>query len=581
MFRSPQSILRRPPLKEGDGDNERQYQRESKKQHGTDIHVTTGVDQEILRNLSSETYSTANSSGIYSLELLMDIYPSISDSESDFKESQDDDFDRETVIHMNHSEENITTDNQKEEVVNKDVSLFRRSNRDIASCWVEDKPFDEESLRAMSEIMSERGDCIENVYSKGFDRVEEYILPPVDFSETIIGISADEKRYDVVKKSSMNSTSRAPIVHSLSSDYEHKENSGNTSFEPSKKASNDKKRIKRHGVSTKFLCIAFILAVLLLAGGIAFCIVASLKSNEKNASSNQATAASSDLTESEVGKNEDSASDSSIFPAESDTQSNKPTSADAISIDDEVPPNSSVDSSPNLPTIDIIDEKLSSDVPTNSPSKDLTTNEPDQSPTATDELSWGTLVTYLDPIPEDFFPLGLCAGDCDRDADCDEGLVCFQRGPNDLVPFCYGGENDNSRTDYCTYPSYDGEECSTNISVVQDCFFGTENVIVVTFENCNPKDEDWIGLYPNGISFDDGSPATEWTSYNYIDWAYTCGDTICEDSPLTHSFAFPKNDISAYGFLSLRVYLLRNSIDGPPYEVIAKSESFAPSRRCQ
>jgi hypothetical protein len=327
----------------------------------------------------------------------------------------------------------------------------------------------------------------------------------------------------------------------------------------------------------------------LLAGGIAIGFVASLilKRNENNASTNQATAASSDLTESVEVKNEDSGSDSNIFPAESATEFNKP----AFSID-AVPPNLSVGSTTNFPTNDSIAGKPSSDVFTNSPSKDLTTNEPDQSPTPTDERPWGTLVTYLDPIPEDFFPLGLCVGDCDRDADCGEGLVCFQRGANDPIPFCSGGENDYTRTDYCTYPSNDGdmfgsgsgqqaEECSTNISVVQDCFFGIENVIVVNFENCKPEDEDWIGVYPDGTSFDDGSPTTEWTSYNYIDWAFTCGDTICDDSPLTYSFAFPADDNSAYDFLSLRVYLLRNTINGPPYEVIAKSEYFAPSQRCQ
>lgn len=48
-------------------------------------------------------------------------------------------------------------------------------------------------------------------------------------------------------------------------------------------------------------------------------------------------------------------------------------------------------------------------------------------------------------------PLQKCWGDCDTDADCQSGLVCFQRGQGgDPVPGCRG--YDLSRTDYCVEP---------------------------------------------------------------------------------------------------------------------------------
>eukprot|EP00980_Cylindrotheca_fusiformis_P013668 scaffold3515_cov126-Cylindrotheca_fusiformis.AAC.17 len=50
------------------------------------------------------------------------------------------------------------------------------------------------------------------------------------------------------------------------------------------------------------------------------------------------------------------------------------------------------------------------------------------------------------------FPLGLCAGDCDRNSDCQSGLICFQRNGNEPVPGCIGGASDGSRTDYCVLP---------------------------------------------------------------------------------------------------------------------------------
>ncbi|CAJ1897025.1 unnamed protein product [Cylindrotheca closterium] len=46
-------------------------------------------------------------------------------------------------------------------------------------------------------------------------------------------------------------------------------------------------------------------------------------------------------------------------------------------------------------------------------------------------------------------PLSICMGDCDEDSDCGPGLMCFQRNAYESVPGCFGGANDESRTDYC------------------------------------------------------------------------------------------------------------------------------------
>jgi len=45
--------------------------------------------------------------------------------------------------------------------------------------------------------------------------------------------------------------------------------------------------------------------------------------------------------------------------------------------------------------------------------------------------------------------LGRCEGECDSDADCQPGLICFQRTIDEPVPFC-SGIDDTSRGDYCT-----------------------------------------------------------------------------------------------------------------------------------
>eukprot|EP00980_Cylindrotheca_fusiformis_P024761 scaffold12403_cov148-Cylindrotheca_fusiformis.AAC.3 len=57
----------------------------------------------------------------------------------------------------------------------------------------------------------------------------------------------------------------------------------------------------------------------------------------------------------------------------------------------------------------------------------------------------------VEPVLEESteFPLGICQGDCDSNADCKAGLICFQRNEGDEVPGCFGGADDVSRNDYC------------------------------------------------------------------------------------------------------------------------------------
>ena len=48
--------------------------------------------------------------------------------------------------------------------------------------------------------------------------------------------------------------------------------------------------------------------------------------------------------------------------------------------------------------------------------------------------------------------MGLCEGDCDVDAHCAPGLICFQRNEHEAVPGCSGGKADDSKTDFCIDP---------------------------------------------------------------------------------------------------------------------------------
>lgn len=64
------------------------------------------------------------------------------------------------------------------------------------------------------------------------------------------------------------------------------------------------------------------------------------------------------------------------------------------------------------------------------------------------------LVDYGGTPPIGNMPLQICEGDCDKDEDCSFGLICFQRGSNETVPGCIGGELDSNKTDYCILDPY-------------------------------------------------------------------------------------------------------------------------------
>jgi hypothetical protein len=54
--------------------------------------------------------------------------------------------------------------------------------------------------------------------------------------------------------------------------------------------------------------------------------------------------------------------------------------------------------------------------------------------------------------PTDNYPLERCAGDCDNDGHCQNGLICHQNNnvPDETVPGC--SQDSTSSTDYCVDP---------------------------------------------------------------------------------------------------------------------------------
>jgi len=92
---------------------------------------------------------------------------------------------------------------------------------------------------------------------------------------------------------------------------------------------------------------------------------------------------------------------------------------------------------------------------TNAPSTRRPTQQPSKfpsrqpiTPSPTDPTNGLPLFKIVGQDGDDVFPLQLCEGDCDRDDDCAEGLVCMKRNIDDRdVPGCSG--IDTQGNDFC------------------------------------------------------------------------------------------------------------------------------------
>ena len=84
------------------------------------------------------------------------------------------------------------------------------------------------------------------------------------------------------------------------------------------------------------------------------------------------------------------------------------------------------------------------------------------------EVTMGTLEKVgNNGKPEDVFPLAACHGDCDKDEDCQSGLVCMQREGGEVVPGCNG--EDKSSTDYCYNKAmYEHEDGHSHTDDIED-----------------------------------------------------------------------------------------------------------------
>ena len=111
--------------------------------------------------------------------------------------------------------------------------------------------------------------------------------------------------------------------------------------------------------------------------------------------------------------------------------------------------------------------------------------------------------------------------------------------------------------------------CNNEIRVTKDCFATEKNAesITLTFSNCDPRGDDWIGLYRDGVN-PNALPEP-------LLWAWTCGDQSCAGATRQGSVTLNHKTLGENVQWPLvkenyKVFLIRRSAPG----VIAESQTF-------
>ena len=112
--------------------------------------------------------------------------------------------------------------------------------------------------------------------------------------------------------------------------------------------------------------------------------------------------------------------------------------------------------------------------------------------------------------------------------------------------------------------------CENVLSIDENCYSGRRPKITVIITQCDPMEDDWIGIYKADAdpqALDDDS----------VEWSWACGDQLCRGrvSQSVVNFSVRTPETGNY-----RVFLLRDSSLGPPYVSYASSEVFTISHTC-
>lgn len=113
-------------------------------------------------------------------------------------------------------------------------------------------------------------------------------------------------------------------------------------------------------------------------------------------------------------------------------------------------------------------------------------------------------------------------------------------------------------------------QCRSSLTVDKNCYVEESDEIVIELVNCDPQNDDWVGIWLN-------SEDPENLSDNFLTWAWSCGSRSCLGAPSTMRMAF---EAKGLGSRRLRAFLVHEQPKDAPYSSQTMSEAFAVTDRC-
>jgi hypothetical protein len=110
-------------------------------------------------------------------------------------------------------------------------------------------------------------------------------------------------------------------------------------------------------------------------------------------------------------------------------------------------------------------------------------------------------------------------------------------------------------------PTKSPSECLVEVITDKSCF-SLQDTVSVSFQQCDPRGDDWVGIYQAG-----SYPL--FLGENYFEWSWSCGDKTCQEESMKNTIEI--NSIPPGWY---QAFLVMDSSYGAPYHSVASSDPF-------
>jgi hypothetical protein len=110
--------------------------------------------------------------------------------------------------------------------------------------------------------------------------------------------------------------------------------------------------------------------------------------------------------------------------------------------------------------------------------------------------------------------------------------------------------------------------CVSTMSVEKSCYVIGAEPIRISFSQCDPLSDDWIGVFFSGMS-------QSYLTDDYFSWVWACGTQTMQCESASNTVLLETPDVPG----SFRAFLVKDA-ESSPYESVAVSATFTVDNAC-